>query len=291
MKPYPFRYVRAGSLDDLYAHLAEYGDGAQILAGGQSLVPVLAMRLAQPEVLVDINGIGALKGISLEGDSVRIGALVRHVEVLKSEVVRTHLPLVAEAMPHVAHVAVRNRGTIGGSLALADPAAELPACAVALEATIVLRSSTGERRVKAGDFFRGLYETDRRPGEVLAEVRFPKAKPGYHGAFLELARRRGDFALVGVAAWGRVERGAFSDLSLVYFGCEGHAKLSRRAAAAAMAGPYGADAFGAVTEALADELDPMANMHGSRETKLHLAQVLTGRALQALLAKAKAAHG
>lgn len=295
MKPYPFRYVRAASMDALFGHLAEHGDGAQILAGGQSLVPVLAMRLAAPEVLVDINGIEELKGISLEGEEVRIGALARHVEVLKSAIVKTHLPLVAEAMPEVAHVAVRNRGTFGGSLALADPAAELPACAVALDATIVLRSREAERAVKAGDFFRGLYETDRRPGEVLAEVRFPVARPGYRGAFLELSRRHGDFALVGVAAWGRVEDGAFSDLRLVYFGCEGHAKLAPRAAEAAMAGgrAYGPQALDAVRQALAHELDPMANMHGSRATKLHLAQVLTGRALDALLAKArgKPAHG
>ncbi len=288
MKPYPFKYVRAESLAAVFQQFEEHGDDAQILAGGQSLMPVLNMRLSAPRVLVDINGIEELRGIALDGGEVRIGALTRHREVLESEIVRAHLPLLAEAMPHVAHVAVRNRGTLGGSLALADPAAEMPACAVALGATLVLRSATGERTVAAEDFYQGLYETERRPDEVLAEARFPIAEPGYHGAFQEFARRQGDFAVVGVAAWGHAEGGVLSDLRLVYFGCEGHARLARQAALAAEAGgrPYTPQVFAAVKDALAEELDPMENMQGSRATKLHMAQVLTGRALEALLAKA-----
>ena len=294
MKPYPLKYVRADSLADVFQQFEEHGDDAQILAGGQSLMPVLSMRLAAPHVLVDINYIEELHGIALDGGEVRIGALTRHREVLESEIVQTHLPLLAEAMPHVAHVAVRNRGTLGGSLALADPAAEMPACAVALGASLVVRSATGERTVAAEDFYQGLYETERRPDEVLAEARYPIAGPGYFGAFQEFARRQGDFAVVGIAAWGRVEGGVLSDLRLVYFGCEGHAHLARQTALAAEAGgqAYTPEVFASVKDALAGELDPMEDMQGSRTTKLHMAGVLTGRALEALLAKAGgASHG
>lgn len=294
MKPYPFKYVRAESLAAVFRQFEEHGEDAQVLAGGQSLMPVLNMRLSAPRVLVDINRLEELRGIALDGGVVRVGALTRHREVLESEIVRAHLPLLAEAMPHVAHVAVRNRGTLGGSLALADPAAEMPACAVALGATLVLRSAAGERTVAAEDFYQGLYETERRPDEVLTEARYPIAASGYHGAFREFARRQGDFAVVGVAAWGRAPRGVLSDLRLVYFGCEGHARLARQAALAAEAGgqAYTPQVFAAVKDALARELDPMENMHGDRATKLHMAQVLTGRAVSALLAKAASAdHG
>ena len=294
MKPYPLKYVRADSLADVFQQFEEHGDDAQILAGGQSLMPVLNMRLAAPHVLVDINYIEELHGIALDSGEVRIGAPTRHREVLESEIVRTHLPLLAEAMPHVAHVAVRNRGTLGGSLALADPAAEMPACAVALGASLVLRSATDERTVPAEDFYQGLYETERRPDEVLAEARYPIAGPGYFGAFQEFARRQGDFAVVGIAAWGRVEGGVLSDLRLVYFGCEGHAHLARQTALAAEAGgqAYTPEVFASVKDTLAGELDPMEDMQGSRATKLHMAGVLTERALEALLAKAgDAGHG
>ncbi|HJO71351.1 MAG TPA: xanthine dehydrogenase family protein subunit M [Rhodospirillales bacterium] len=294
MKPYPFKYVRADSLAAVFQQFEEHGDDAQILAGGQSLMPVLNMRLSAPRVLVDINAIEELHGIALDGGEVRIGALTRHREVLESEIVQAHLPLLAEAMPHVAHVAVRNCGTLGGSLALADPAAEMPACAVALGATLLLRSAAGERTVAAEDFYQGLYETERRPDEVLTEARYPIARPGYHSAFQEFARRQGDFPVVGVAARGRVERGVLSELRLVYFGCEGHARLARLAALAAEAGgrPYTPQVFAALKDALAQELDPMENMHGCRATKLHMAQVLTGRALLALVARAEGVvHG
>jgi carbon-monoxide dehydrogenase medium subunit len=287
VKPYPFKYFRAKNLAAVFAQFEEYGDDAQVLAGGQSLMPVLNMRLSAPQVLVDINHIEELHGITLDGGVVRIGALTRHREVLQSEIVHAHLPLLAEAMPHVAHVAVRNRGTLGGSLVLADPAAEMPACAVALGATLVLRSAKGERSVAAEDFYQGLYETERRPNEVLVEAHYPLTKPGYHGAFQEFARRQGDFAVVGVAAWGHVEDGILSGLRLVYFGCEGHARLARKAASTAEAAgqAYTSDVFAALKAALAEELDPMENMQGDRATKLHMAQVLTGRALDALLAK------
>ncbi len=170
MKAPRFSYVRAESLEQVLRLLAEHGDDARILAGGQSLVPVLNMRLSQPKLVIDINRLDALRGISLQGGLVRIGALARHAEVMSSDIVARHLPLIAEAMPHVAHVAVRNRGTFGGSIALADPAAEMPACILALGATLVVESTRGRRTIAADDFFQGLYETAREPDELLVEV-------------------------------------------------------------------------------------------------------------------------
>jgi carbon-monoxide dehydrogenase medium subunit len=194
-----FNYVRAESVEHVLGLLAEHGEEARILAGGQSLMPTLNMRLSQPKLLIDINRLAALEGISLRGDNVRIGALARHVAVANSPIVAEHLPLIAEAMPHVAHVAVRNRGTFGGSIALADPAAELPACALALGATFVVKSAKGRREIAAADYFRGLYETARRPDELFVEALVPVKRPGHVPVFMELARRHGDFALAGVA--------------------------------------------------------------------------------------------
>src|SRR5215831_12155314 len=209
-----FSYVRPDSLQQVLELLAEHGDDARILAGGQSLMPVLNMRLSQPRLVIDINRIDALKGIALQGNLVRIGALARHVEVMNSEIVARHLPLIAEAMPHVAHVAVRNRGTFGGSIALADPSAEMPACILALGATLVVESTRGRRSIAADDFFLGLYETARAPDELLVEVLIPEQKRDHVSVFMELARRHGDFAIAGVA--GEIVREA----RLVYFGSE-----------------------------------------------------------------------
>jgi len=189
-----FSYVRADSVDHALRLLGEHGEEARILAGGQSLMPTLNMRLSQPGILIDINRLDALKGIALRDGVVRIGALTRHVEVMNSPVVAQNLPLIAEAMPHVAHVAVRNRGTFGGSIALADPAAEMPACILALGATLVVEGPRGRRSIAADDYFLGLYDTARRPDELLVEVLIPQEKPGYVSSFLELSRRHGDGA-------------------------------------------------------------------------------------------------
>ena len=185
MKAPKFSYVRAESVAHAMDLLAEHGEEARILAGGQSLMPTLNMRLSQPRLLIDINRLAALRGISLEGDRVRIGALTRHVEVANSPIVARHLPLIAEAMPHVAHVAVRNRGTFGGSIALADPAAEMPACALALGATFVVESARGRREIAAKDYFKGLYETARQPDELLIEALIPAKRPGRVAVFME----------------------------------------------------------------------------------------------------------
>ena len=178
MKAPKFSYVRAESVEHAMDLLAEHGEDARILAGGQSLMPTLNMRLSQPRLLIDINRLDALGGISLEGDRVRIGALTRHVEVANSPIVAEHLPLIAEAMPHVAHVAVRNRGTFGGSIALADPAAEMPACALALGATfVVAKRRAGGARSPPSDYFKGLYETARRARRVAGRGADPREAP------------------------------------------------------------------------------------------------------------------
>lgn len=278
MKAPPFRYVRADSLDSALALLAEHGDDAQVLAGGQSLMPALNLRLAAPRLLVDINGLAGLTGISLAGDHLRIGALTRHAEVLASPLVREHAPLIAAAMPNVAHPAVRNRGTFGGSVAYADPAAEMPACVLALGATLVLQSRDGRREVAADDFFQGLYTTERRPDEILVEALIPR-RPAARIAFDEVAKRHGDFAIVGLAGVGELDGATVRSLRLVYFGCEDRPKLAASAAAAAVGRALDAVTIDAIATALQDDLDPVGNLLGSAATKRYLAGALTRRAL------------
>src|SRR5712672_4341623 len=202
MKAPRFAYARPASVAEALALLAEHKGDARVLAGGQSLVPMMNFRVAAPKVLVDINRIAALSGIKVTKNHVRIAALVRQVELERSADIAQHLPLVASAMPHIAHPAIRNRGTFGGSCALADPAAELPACALALGATFIAAGRRGERRIAAGDFFKGLYATALKAGELIVAAEFPLPKPGYASAFGELARRHGDYAMVGIAAHG-----------------------------------------------------------------------------------------
>ena len=279
MKAPRFSYVRAESLEQVLRLLAEHGDDARILAGGQSLVPVLNMRLSQPKLVIDINRLDVLRGISLQGDVVRIGALTRHVEVMNSDTVARHLPLIAEAMPHVAHVAVRNRGTFGGSIALADPAAEMPACILALGATLVVESRRGRRTIAADDFFRGLYETAREPDELLVEVLIPEQKRDHVSVFMELSRRHGDFAIAGLACYAQFDQKTVRQARLVYFGSEVKPTLASGAMAAITGKPWSQESRDAACAALADDLDPMDNTFGSPATKLHLQRVLTQRAL------------
>jgi carbon-monoxide dehydrogenase medium subunit len=279
VKPRKFSYVRAGSVAEALELLDRHGEDARVLAGGQSLMPALNMRLSEPKLLIDINRIDALKGISARDCAVRIGALSRHAEVLRSPIVAGHLPLLAEAVPHVAHAAVRNRGTFGGSIALADPAAEMPACALALGATFVLESVAGRRNVAADDYFKGLYETERRPEELLVDALIPVAGPGTVFVFMELARRHGDFAIAGLALALRMENGAVADGRLVYFGSEEKPTLARSALAAIRGMPLGERAADAAAAALDSDLAPMSSAHASAKMRLHLQRVLTRRAL------------
>ena len=289
MKAPRFKYARPGTLSEAFGLLSDFGEEARILAGGQSLMPTLNMRLSQPEIVIDINRLDELKGISDEGDHIRIGALTRHVEVLESSIVTDKLPLIAEAIPHVAHVAVRNRGTFGGSVALADPAAEMPACALALQGTFVVEGPNGRREIAADDFFHSLYETARAPDEILVEARLPVAQPGEVFAFMELARRKGDFAQAGVACKAVISGDVIESARLVYFGSELKPTLGAGAMAALEGKSWSDDLAETVAAALDDDLDPMENLHGSAAMKLHLQKVLTKRTLSAAVEKARAA--
>lgn len=279
MKPRKFSYVRAGSIDEVLELLDRHGEDARILAGGQSLMPTLNMRLSEPKVLIDINRIEALAGISAPDGMVRVGALARHAEVMRSAIVAERLPLIAEAMPHVAHVAVRNRGTFGGSIALADPAAEMPACVLALGATLVVESVGGKREIAAENYFKGLYDTERQPNELLVEALIPVPTPDTVSVFMELARRRGDFAIAGVAFQLRIESGVVADGRLVYFGSEEKPTLAQGALAAVKGRPLGEGSVAAAVAALDGDLVPMSNAQGSAKMRLHLQRVLTRRAL------------
>lgn len=283
MKAPVFAYARPRSLGETLELLDRYGEDAKILAGGQSLIATLNMRLAAPRVLIDINYIPALAGITVAGETVRIGALTRHRALERSSEVARHVPLISKAMPHVAHAAIRNRGTFGGSIAFADPAAELPACSVALDATFVVAGKQGERRVAAREFFKGLYETDLRPGEVLVAGEFTAIKPGYRSAFQELARRHGDYALVGLAAEAKCEHGSLSDVALAFFGVGTAPLLARHAAAAIEGAVLSAQRVTAAQASLERDLAPHDDIHHSAAAKLHLARVLLGRVLEQLV--------
>ena len=286
MKAPKFSYIRAESVKHALELLDQHGEDARILAGGQSLMPTLNMRLSQPDILIDINPLDDLKGITVDGDVVCIGALTRHVDVLNSDIIAEHLPLIAEAMPHVAHVAVRNRGTIGGSVALADPAAEMPACILALSATLVVQSSSGKREIPAENFFHGLYETARNDNELLIEIRVPFQKKENVSVFLELARRHGDFAIAGIAAYGKVSGKTVDNMRLVYFASEDKPTMGTKAISELNGKTWSDETKEVVKTALESDLDPMANLHGSAAMKLHLQKVLTGRAIDAAIARA-----
>jgi carbon-monoxide dehydrogenase medium subunit len=284
LKAPPFAYARASSLAEVFDLLARHGDGAKLLAGGQSLIATLNMRLSAPQLLIDISRLTELSGIQVRDGLVRIGALTTHAEIERSAEIRKHLPLLAQAAPHIAHAAIRNVGTFGGSIALADPAAEWPACCVALDAQCVIAGKAGTRRVAARDFFKGLYATALRPDEVLTQVEIAVRGPDYRSAFVELAQRRGDYAIVGLAAIAKYARGILSDLRLAFLGV-GQVPVLARGAMAAMEGKRAeANAFAAAAQALARDLDPGPDLYSSAATKMHLARALTGRALAALAA-------
>lgn len=239
------------------------------------------MRLSEPRLLIDINHIAALCGIAARGGGLRIGALVRHSELGLSPVVAARAPLIRQAIPHIAHPAIRNRGTLGGSLAYADPAAELPACALALDAELQLLSRRGARSVAARDFFQGLYQTALAPDELIAAIDLPVPPPGTVTAFVELARRRGDYAMVGLAALARVVEGAVAEIRLVFFGV-GDRPIAAVQAAKTVVGHPLIDHAAAAQEALSEDLDPPDDLTATSAVKLHLARVLLGRGLAAL---------
>ncbi|MGL6290716.1 MAG: FAD binding domain-containing protein [Silanimonas sp.] len=283
MKAARFDYARAESVAHASALLRQHGDAARVLAGGQTLLATLNMRLSQPALLIDITPLVALRDITVRDGHLSVGALARHVDVERSELVARHLPLLNMAAPHVAHAAVRNRGTFGGSIAFADPAAEWPACALAADAEIVTSDGSRERRVMAGDFFVDLYETDLRPHELLVSVEFPLPRPQRRFAFAELARRHGDYAIVGIAMAVDVQDGQLLDLRIVLFGV-GATPIRALGAEAALAGTDGnAAAVAQAMAALGDDMQPGADLYTSGPAKQHLAGVLLGRAIRQLL--------
>lgn len=282
MKAPPFAYTRVHSVAAAAALLRQHGDSARLMAGGQTLLATLGMRLSEPALVIDIRGIAEMQGIDLTGGHLRIGALARHVDVERSPLVARHLPLLSLAAPHVAHAAIRNRGTFGGSLALADPAAEWPACTIAADGELVLGDGTATRKVRAADFFLGLYQTALRPDELLTAVRFPLPGPNRRFAFAELARRHGDYATVGLALAADVVDGRLDDLRIVWFGI-GSMPVRARTAEAALAGSRGEpETVNTAVECLGDDLSPIGDLHTGAATKLHLAGVLLRRALPSL---------
>jgi aerobic carbon-monoxide dehydrogenase medium subunit len=286
MKARNFRYIRPTSLEEACCILADGGGDAVPLAGGQSLLAGLNMRLSAPKLLVDIGDLKELTGQTHHHGAVRLGALTRHAELLGSELIRKHVPLLSRAAAHIGHVAIRNRGTLGGSLAYADPAAELPACAVALGATLVLRSAVGEREVKAEDFFTGLFETVLKPGELIVAVKFPAIQPGTAVGFAELSRRQGDFALVGLAAVASFERDRIGTARLAYFGCVDCAQLAPAVSAAVRGLSMPLPNTSAFAQAIRQDLAP-EDIAGLRaETRLHMATVLTRRVFNSLSQRA-----
>ena len=288
MKARNFRYIRPASLTHAYRILADAGGDAVPVAGGQSLLAGLNMRLSAPKLLVDIGNLKELSGQSQSNGVVRLGALTRHSDLLRSDLVGKHLPLLIQAAPHIGHVAIRNRGTLGGSLAYADPAAELPACTVAMEATLILGSIAGEREVKAEDFFKGLFETDLRPGELIVAVKVPATPSGISVGFAELSRRHGDFALVGLAAVVAMQRDRIDKARLVYFGCADRAKVAKTISAtiAGLAVPLpDTSSFQAVIH---QDLSPDDTPGLRADTRLHMAAVLTRRVLNSLSERAAA---
>jgi aerobic carbon-monoxide dehydrogenase medium subunit len=282
MKSPAFDYIRATSPAHVFALLAEHGDAMRVLAGGQTLLATLNMRLSQPALLVDIGGLAPLRGITLQGGSLRIGALVRHVEIEESALIAQHAPLLAQAAPHIAHRAIRNLGTLGGALAYADPAAEWPACMVALDAVIVLQSASAERRVPAADFFQGIYTTALRDDELLVAVELPVLAAGARQHFDELARRHGDYAVAGLAACARRSGATFSAMRLVFLSLGDRPVRAHGAEAVLQAGPVTDARIAEADAALRAELQPFADLTHSAAAKTQLAATLMRRAVKAL---------
>jgi carbon-monoxide dehydrogenase medium subunit len=288
MKPAPFEYLRPNSLEEAIGLLAQYGDRAKIIAGGQSLVPMMNFRFARPELLVDINGLGELDYTRIDNGVLRIGALARHAALRDSSVIREACPLMSEAYRYVAHPTVRNRGTLCGSLCHADPAAEMPAVALACGAAMVVRSATGERVVPASEFLQGLYATAVNPDELLVEVRIPVLDPQAGYGFQEMSVRKGDFALTLVASLMALQGGRIKDAVVAYGGVSDRAirldAVERRLVGQAPSH----DLFASVAAEAAEAIDVNEDVHGDREYRRELIRSLTPRALAQAMLRAQA---
>ena len=284
MKASAFSYARATSVANALELLVAHGDKAKVLSGGQSLMPAMNLRLISPELIVDIGEITELRGIAVRGGALSIGALTRHVDLLRSPEIAAHAPLLTEAVAHVAHPAIRNRGTLGGSLAHADPASELPASMVALNATIVARGQTGERRIAAEDFFTGIYETALSAQELLIAIEVPAAQKNSAHFFHEFARRHGDYAIAGLAAQAIVQGGLFTDLRTAFFAVGDRPILAKAAAKLVNIGITPA-VLAEASATLGEELDPQEDQQASAAMRRHLAKILLARCASALLGR------
>jgi carbon-monoxide dehydrogenase medium subunit len=284
MKAAAFDYAKPKALSEALALLSEAGEDAQLIAGGQTLLATLNLRLSEPSVLIDITHLDELKGIAVIGDQLRIGALVTHTEIEDSELIAQHAPLLKAAAPHIAHRAIRNLGTWGGSLAYGDPAAEWPACSLTLNATMLIAGPEGERRISAQDFFIDLYTTSLEPNEILVATEIPIAKPNQVFYFHELARRHGDYAVAGVAMVAQKQANMLSNCAFTFFSVGATPIMAIKAQALVDGKPLTDEVITSAVAASRAELEVIADITNSVETKQHLIGVLLERGLKHLIA-------
>jgi aerobic carbon-monoxide dehydrogenase medium subunit len=290
VKPPVFEYTAVGSIDEALAELEQHGDAAKLLAGGQSLVPLLNMRLASPERLVDLNRVAELAYVTERAGGLAVGAMTRQRAVERSALAALRVPLLADALPWVGHFQIRNRGTVGGSLSHADPAAELPAVAVCLDARFTARGPAGERILPAEGFFRSQLTTALTPTELLTEVWFPMSPRGSGSAWMELARRHGDYALVGVAVVVTLAGDRIGEAKLALTGV-GDRPIRAREAEIRLAGEsLTPSVLAEAADAVRRAIDPGSDIHATAAYRRHVAGVLTGRAIRVAAARAKAAE-
>ena len=284
MKAAAFEYVKPKALQEALSLLAEAGDGAQLIAGGQTLLATLNLRLSEPSVLIDITDLTELKGITLVGDQLRIGALVTHTEIEDSELIAKHAPLLKAAAPHIAHRAIRNLGTWGGSLAYGDPAAEWPACSLALRATMIIQGPSGERRISANDFFIDLYTTSLEPDEILVATEIPIATSQEIFYFHELARRHGDYAVAGLAAVAQKQGDVLTKCAFTFFSVSSKPVMATKAQDLVNGKKLNEELIGKAVAATREEIETIADITNSAEAKEHLIGVLLERGLKHMLA-------
>ena len=284
MKAAAFDYVKPNALQEALSLLAEAGDGAQLIAGGQTLLATLNLRLSEPSVLIDITDLTELKGITLVGDQLRIGALVTHTEIEDSELIAKHAPLLKAAAPHIAHRAIRNLGTWGGSLAYGDPAAEWPACSLALRATMIIQGPSGERRISANDFFIDLYTTSLEPDEILVATEIPIATSQEIFYFHELARRHGDYAVAGLAAVAQKQGDVLTKCAFTFFSVSSKPVMATKAQDLVNGKKLNEELIGKAVAATREEIETIADITNSAEAKEHLIGVLLERGLKHMLA-------
>ena len=284
MKSAAFDYVKPKALQEALSLLEQGGDDAQLIAGGQTLLATLNMRLSEPAVLIDITDIAELKGISVVGDSLRIGALVTHTEIEDSELVAKHAPLLKAAAPHIAHRAIRNLGTWGGSLAYGDPAAEWPACSLTLRATMIIHGPAGERRISANDFFIDLYTTSLEPDEILVATEIPLASKQEVFYFHELARRHGDYAVAGLAAVAQKQGDVLTHCAFTFFSVGATPVMATKAQDLINGQKLNDELIARAVAEARDEIEAIADITNSAEAKQHLIGVLLERGLKHMIA-------